>query len=475
MRTEREMLDLILRTAEADERIRAVLLSGSRADPEALKDRYRDYDVAYFVNDIAPFYNNTQWIKEHFGEPLIMQTPETMDLLPPAADGHFTWLMIFPDGNRIDLSVEFVPYRDNGEPVIVLLDKDAGRGLLPAIKGDPKHWHVKPPTEKLFLDCCNEFWWCLNNVAKGVAREELPYAIEMLNLYVRDMLNRMAAWLIGVQTGFSANPGKMGKYFKKHLPPDLYARYAATYPRCGAEEIQAAADVMCDLFHEMARTVAGHFGFAYRQNEEDGSRAYLRMVRENALKDAVSVTLRPAAAEDAEALAAIQQQAFKRLYDIYHDEGSPYLRGAEEILQWLTRPNWKVFQIFADGILVGGIAACERNENPGECYLARVYVLPQMQGRGIASRAVLLCEKHFHNVSRWSLDFPVEQSANRRCYEKAGYRDTGEVRVQSGGKITLALYEKLMLGCTEEEKAAALRLHNQSAQMKGLMVRRGAR
>ncbi|ACV61560.1 protein of unknown function UPF0157 [Desulfofarcimen acetoxidans DSM 771] len=156
----------------------------------------------------------------------------------------------------------------------------------------------------------------------------------------------------------------------------------------------------------------------------------------------MNIALQPAATVDAEAMAAIQKKAFKRLYDIYHDEGNPFLRGVDEIMHWLERPNWKVFKIFADGILVGSIAACERNGRPGECYLARLYVLPEMQGKGIASRAVLLCESKFPNASHWSLDFPADQPANRRCYEKAGYWDTGETREQSEGKITLALYEK---------------------------------
>jgi aminoglycoside 6-adenylyltransferase len=52
MRTEQEMLDLILRVAKEDERIRAVLLAGSRANPGVPKDNYQDYDIAYFVTDM---------------------------------------------------------------------------------------------------------------------------------------------------------------------------------------------------------------------------------------------------------------------------------------------------------------------------------------------------------------------------------------------------------------------------------------
>ena len=156
----------------------------------------------------------------------------------------------------------------------------------------------------------------------------------------------------------------------------------------------------------------------------------------------MEVKIIPATNEDAEALVVIQKRAFKRLYDMYRDEGSPFLRGVDEIEKWLGRPNWHVYKIYADDILCGGVAFCERNKTSGEYYLARIYTLPEFQGKGIASTAMLMCEATVGNAKRWRLDFPVEQIANRRCYEKAGYTDTGERIEQSGGAITLAYMEK---------------------------------
>ncbi len=42
MRSEKEMIDLILSVAQADERIRAVLLVGSRANTDVPKDTFQD-------------------------------------------------------------------------------------------------------------------------------------------------------------------------------------------------------------------------------------------------------------------------------------------------------------------------------------------------------------------------------------------------------------------------------------------------
>ncbi len=154
----------------------------------------------------------------------------------------------------------------------------------------------------------------------------------------------------------------------------------------------------------------------------------------------MTVSLRPATAADAPALAALQRRAFQRLYERYHDEGSPYLRGEEEIFNLLERPNWQVYQVLAGGVLCGGVYFCEREA--GEYYLARIYIDPAFQGQGIAPEALRLCEATVSGARRWYLDYPVTEERNRRCYEKAGYHDTGERREQSGGAITLGYMEK---------------------------------
>jgi aminoglycoside 6-adenylyltransferase len=207
-----------------------------------------------------------------------MQMPETMRY--PVGDGSFNYLIIFPDGVRIDLSFQFERYIDNGEPAVVLLDKDNGNGFLPALPApSDRHWQIRPPSPLFFYSCCNNFWWCLNNVAKGIVRDELPYVMNMLNDVVRRELHDMI--YIGTKHGFNLSTGKDGKYFKKYLPPELYIQYCATYSGNDYADIWASVDVMCNLFHTLAVTVAEHFGFTYRQEEEDGMREYLRMVKSN--------------------------------------------------------------------------------------------------------------------------------------------------------------------------------------------------
>ena len=168
MRSEKEMLELICGVARSDPRIRAAYLEGSRVNPNVPKDIFQDYDVGYLVSETKSFRDDKGWI-DRFGERLYMQYPEENSVFPSDMENCYGWLMQFADGIRLDLHVRTLEnVRDNLELYRVLVDKD---GLLPkeADLSDERYW-VKKPAQEEFSFACNEFWWCLNNVAKGLWR-----------------------------------------------------------------------------------------------------------------------------------------------------------------------------------------------------------------------------------------------------------------------------------------------------------------
>jgi aminoglycoside 6-adenylyltransferase len=191
MRSEQAMLALIVETAQRDERVRAVVMNGSRANPHARRDIFQDFDIAYLVTNVDSFRADQHWI-DRFGELMILQMPEAMGDPPPMKDGRFAYLMQFTDGNRIDLTLlpiaklhEFK--RDSLS--LLLLDKDGIVEPFPA--PSESDYLPKPPTAKAFFDCCNEFWWVCPYVAKGLWREEIVYAKYMLDQVVRAQLMQL--------------------------------------------------------------------------------------------------------------------------------------------------------------------------------------------------------------------------------------------------------------------------------------------
>lgn len=277
MRTERQMMDLILGRAKADPRVRAVILNGSRAVPSTPGDRFQDFDIVYVVGELGGFLAEPDWI-DCFGARVMLQKPVEMDgSFNGVTGGVFNYLMLFRDGNRIDLTLctpDTLPAIIAHDPVgVPLLDKD---GMLKdaAFAGE-ELYRVRKPTRGQFENACNNFWWVLQNTAKGVARGELPYAVEMLN-DSRAALTDMVCWHIGARSGWAAIPGKCGKYIGRYLEPERYRRYLATWPRADAGDIRRAMATACGLFRELGPELAGRFGYSYPRDDDSRMTAYIQ-------------------------------------------------------------------------------------------------------------------------------------------------------------------------------------------------------
>ena len=280
------MLGLILATARNDERIRAVILNGSRANPNVVPDRFQDFDVVYVVTDVAPFVNDSRWI-DRFGERMILQTPTLMADPAPDPGDHFTYLMQFSDGNRVDLTlvpVEQVFALKEDSLSILLLDKD---GQLPPFPPPSEvSYFPQTPSAKAFADCCNEFWWVAPYVAKGLARGEFLYAHHVLESALRQQMMKMLTWLFGIKTEFKRNPGKAGNHFNEVLSAKHWEMLLGTYSTAEVDAAWDALFIMGDLFRECAQEVAQSFGFVYPTEEDLRVSQYLQSIYESTLKTA---------------------------------------------------------------------------------------------------------------------------------------------------------------------------------------------
>jgi aminoglycoside 6-adenylyltransferase len=280
MRSDREMMDLIINTANNDERIRAVIMNGSRTNPNAKKDFFQDYDVVYIVKDINTFTSDHNWV-DLLGDRLMMQMPEDKVIPPAVNDGRYIYLMQFKDGNRIDLSL--IPLEKIDELIkrdslsILLLDKDGIIGSL--TPSNDRDYHIKRPSEKEFMDSCNEYWWICLNISKGLWREELTYVMFMYEQINRNVLIRMIEWNIGIKTDFSISAGKFGKNMEDFLEKDEWNEFIATYPDSDFENIWQSLFNMCNLFRKMAINAAKHFAFVYPHDDDKNVTAHLKYIK----------------------------------------------------------------------------------------------------------------------------------------------------------------------------------------------------
>lgn len=278
MRSEEEMMSLIMEKAQMDDRVRAVYMNGSRINPEAVQDKYSDFDIVYIVRDIRTFTGDSNWI-EYFGEILIIQKPTDWYSHPYdyGGAGSFSYLMQFKDGNRIDLTLidetNIESAIKDTDPRKILLNKDGIEGLLDIPAKD--FYHIEKPGEKEFSDCCNEFFWVSLYVAKGICREELMYSRIFMEHTVMDMLLKMLSWSLGIDHDFSLCIGKNYRYLKNYLSPEDMDILKGFLSKGEFQDMWDKLIKMLAYFKELSGKVACALKFAYDSRQAEQVRDYI--------------------------------------------------------------------------------------------------------------------------------------------------------------------------------------------------------
>ena len=253
MRTETEMLDVILKTAKTLQ-VKALAMSGSRSCPKAPKDEFQDYDVVYIVDDFDNLTSDLSWLNQ-FGKRIIEQEV--------SLGNRRLYLMLFEDGNRIDLTLcpkeHIQEWVDSETGFIVLVDE---KGLFESYSPSPERYWTDPATETDFEKSCNEFWWVSAYVVKGIYRKQLIYATDHLYSICQQELLKVLTWQVASDRG-AVDIGKNYKYLFHYLPAEKEKEFTALLDFSDQKKItQSLLDTM-DFFHKEAQAFSRKTGFHY--------------------------------------------------------------------------------------------------------------------------------------------------------------------------------------------------------------------
>ena len=253
MRAETEMMNLILQMAESL-KVDAVALSGSRTNDHAPKDEFQDYDVVYVVDDLDNLTSDLSWL-DQFGKRIIEQEV--------TLDHRRLYLMLFEDGNRIDLTLcpkeHIKEWVESEADYTVLKDE---KGLFESYTTNPQRYWITPATETDFEKTCNEFWWVSAYVVKGICRNQLIYATDHLYGICQQELLKVLAWQVASDKG-KVDVGKNYKYLFNYLPTEKEKEFSDLLDLSSLEKItQSLYDTM-ELFHREAQYLAQKMGFDY--------------------------------------------------------------------------------------------------------------------------------------------------------------------------------------------------------------------
>ena len=280
MRTETEILNLLLQVAKTL-KVEAVALSGSRAEGQAPKDEFQDYDVVYVVDDLDTLTRDLAWLNQ-FGTRNI----EQHNIL----GNRRLYLMLFEDGNRIDLTLcpkdHINEWVDSEAGFTVLVDE---KGLFESYSPSPERFWIHPASNSDFEKTCNEFWWVSTYVVKGICRKQLFYATDHLYGICQQELLKILAWQVASDRG-KIDIGKNYKYLFQYLPTEKEKEFSALLDFASLDKITQSLLATMQLFHQEAQYLAQKMGFKYEKEVAEKMIEYvkeklLNQNKEHNLKD----------------------------------------------------------------------------------------------------------------------------------------------------------------------------------------------
>lgn len=252
-RSEAQMLRLILQTAKTLQ-VEAVAMSGSRTNPKAPKDEFQDYDVVYVVDDLDNLTSDLSWL-DQFGTRIIEQHN--------VLGNRRLYLMLFEDGNRIDLTLcptEYIQeWVDSEAGFTVLEDKKA---LFEPYFPSPQRFWTSPASAIDFEKACNEFWWVSAYVVKGICRHQVIYATDHLYGICQQELLKVFAWQVASGRG-RVDIGKNYKYLFNYLPAEQEKKFSDLLYFSSLDKITQSLFATMELFHQEAQILAQKMGFDY--------------------------------------------------------------------------------------------------------------------------------------------------------------------------------------------------------------------
>ena len=255
MRTDQEMLDLILQIAKKIQ-VDAVALSGSRTNQKAPKDEFQDYDVVYLVENFEELISDLSWL-DQFGKRVIEQEVTL---------GHRRlYLMLFEDGNRLDLTLcpeDHIQEWVESEADFTVLEDP--KGLFVPHSPSPERFWTSPASETDFEKTCNEFWWVSAYVVKGICRKQIIYATDHLYGICQQELLKVLAWQVASDRGV-VDIGKNYKYLFNYLPSEKEKEFSALLDFSSLDKITQSLLATMEFFHQEAQYLAQKMGFKYEK------------------------------------------------------------------------------------------------------------------------------------------------------------------------------------------------------------------
>lgn len=257
--------DRILAWATDRPDVRALILTGSRAQAGGSVDAASDWDLELFVTDVERYARRDDWTSE-IGPVLV-----SLALSRPDDARYRMRLVIFEGGGKADLAIAPLAMLEEMAEAgrlselyehgyRILLDRDGIGSRLPTPSGRAPE--RTPPDAEAFRLAVQEFWFEAAHIPKLLWRGEL-WAAKFRDWTMKTLLLRMIEWHAVTTRGTDTDVRQIGLGMTRWADPEIWRELHATFGRFDAGDAERAFLATSMLFGRLARETAERLGHTY--------------------------------------------------------------------------------------------------------------------------------------------------------------------------------------------------------------------
>lgn len=276
-----DMLERIAGWARAKPEVRALVLTGSKAQPDANIDPLSDIDIEVVVADVAAFMASGQWWSE-LGE---VWTTQVIPALAAAATQTYPMVgVIYAGATTVDFTVidaqRLSDLTAAGEldrvyapGYRVLLDPDGLTDGLPKPSGGRDEPAVLTAAELRAV--ADAFWFEALRVPKYLIRGEL-WEAKSREWTMKQHLLVMVEWHAVATSGYPFDGYHKGRHLSRWVDARTWQQAHEVFGRFEAVDAWRALDASVRLFDRLASEAARERGLPYPTPADEAIAAHLR-------------------------------------------------------------------------------------------------------------------------------------------------------------------------------------------------------
>lgn len=274
-----ELFSKIRAFAEKCDKIKAMVMFGSRARTEKPADEFSDYDLILFVDDVGYFAFGDEWLKEiaapriSFTEQTAVQDIERRIFFDSAMDIDF---ILYNSADMKKIISDPIIKSWFGKGYRVIVDKCGCESIIDENK--PFIKEARTFSEQEFNNTINIFWFHTIWAVKKLRRGEMWAAKNCIDGHLKNLLREILEYDAVIKNGISFDTWHDGRFFDQWADKTVTERLGSAYGSYDNDSLKTALQNTMNLFSEKAAAAAEALAFAYPEEAEKYAREQVNLL-----------------------------------------------------------------------------------------------------------------------------------------------------------------------------------------------------